>query len=101
MSNYNECLCDRKKHRNEDEYKDLINRLNRIEGQVRGVRKMVENDCYCPDIINQVSAISAALNSFNKELLENHIKTCVVENINSDNPDSITELVKLMHKLMR
>lgn len=93
--------CCKKKYRDEKEFKDLINRLNRIEGQVRGIKNMVENDCYCPDIITQVSAVSAALNSFNKELLSNHIRTCVVEHINNEDTDSITELVKLMHKLMK
>ena len=78
MEEQKECCCSHKtKERTEKEYKDLINRLSRIEGQVRGIRKMVESDCYCPDILVQVSAVNAALNSFNKVLLANHIRTCV------------------------
>ena len=73
--------CDRKKVRDEKEYKDLIHRLSRIEGQVRGIREMVESDRYCVDILTQVSAIQSALNSFNKVLLSSHIKSCVVEDI--------------------
>ena len=71
------------KERSEKEYKDLLNRLSRIEGQVRGVKAMVERDAYCTDIITQVSAINSALNSFNKVLLANHIKTCVTQDIKS------------------
>ena len=69
--------CHKTKERSEKEYKDLIHRLNRIEGQVRGIKKMVENDVYCTDILVQVSAVNAALNSFNKVLLANHIRTCL------------------------
>ena len=69
------CCCERKKQRQEKEYKDLVNRLSRIEGQVRGIKRMVEEDAYCTDILMQVSAVNAALNSFNKVLLANHIKT--------------------------
>ena len=72
--------CAKHKERSEKEYKDLINRLSRIEGQIRGIKGMVENDCYCTDILVQVSAVTSALNSFNKVLLANHIKTC--ESIN-------------------
>ena len=81
MEEKKECCVHENKVRPEKEYKDLINRLNRIEGQVRGVRKMVENSAYCPEILIQVSAINAALNSFNKVLLANHIRTCVAEDI--------------------
>jgi DNA-binding FrmR family transcriptional regulator len=91
----------KKKHRTEEEYKSLINRLNRIEGQVRGVRKMVETDVYCVDILTQVSAIQSALNAFNKELLSNHIKTCVADGIRADNDEVIYELVKTIQKLMK
>ena len=69
------CCCERKKQRQDKEYKDMINRLSRIEGQVRGIKRMVEEDAYCTDILVQVSAVNAALNSFNKVLLANHIKT--------------------------
>lgn len=95
------CGSDRRKHRDDKEYKDLIHRLNRIEGQVRGVKKMVEEECYCPDILTQVSAIQSALNSFNKVLLSNHIKTCVVDDIQTGNHEVIDDLLKTLQKLMK
>ncbi|MCM1545158.1 MAG: metal-sensing transcriptional repressor, partial [Ruminococcus sp.] len=76
-----ECCCHKTKERTEQEYKSLINRLNRIEGQIRGIRGMVEKNAYCPDILVQVAAANAALNAFNRELLSNHIKTCVATDI--------------------
>ena len=93
--------CHQHKDRSEKEYKDLIHRLNRIEGQVRGIRGMVEKDAYCPDILIQVSAVNAALNSFNKVLLANHIRTCVVQDIKEGNEEIIDELVCTLQKLMR
>lgn len=78
-----------------------MNRLRRIEGQVRGVEKMVENDAYCVDILTQVSAVTAALNSFNKVLLANHIRTCVAEDIREGKDETIDELVTALQKLMR
>ena len=102
MEEQKECCCSHKtKERTEKEYKDLINRLSRIEGQVRGLRKMVESDCYCPDILVQVSAVNAALNSFNKVLLANHIRTCVAEDIREGKDETIDELVTVLQKLMR
>ncbi len=95
------CCTNKKKERDEKEYKDLMNRLKRIEGQVRGVEKMVENDIYCVDILTQVSAITAALNSFNKVLLANHIRTCVAEGIREGKDDTIDELVMTLQKLMK
>lgn len=89
------------KHRPEDEYRCLANRLSRIEGQVRGVRKMLENDAYCVDILTQVSAIQSALNAFNKELLANHIKTCVASGIRAGDDAVVDELVKTLQKLMK
>lgn len=89
------------KERSEKEYKDLLNRLSRIEGQVRGIRKMVENDAYCTDILVQVSAVNAALNSFNKVLLANHIRTCVADDIRSGKKETIDELVTTLQKLMK
>ena len=83
------------------EYKDLMNRLSRIEGQVRGVRRMVEEGAYCPDILIQVSAVNAALNSFNKVLLANHIRTCVADDIRDGKDETIDELVTTLQKLMR
>ena len=95
------CCCHKKKERDEKEYTDLMNRLSRIEGQVRGVKGMLERDAYCVDILTQVAAINAALNSFNKVLLANHIKTCVVENVRNGDDSVIDELVTTMQKLMK
>ena len=95
------CHTNKTKERTEKEYKDLINRLNRIEGQVRGIKKMVENGTYCTDILIQVSAVNAALNSFNKVLLGNHIRTCVAEDIRQGKEETIEELVTTLQKLMR
>ena len=95
------CRCHETKERTQKEYKDLINRLNRIAGQVQGVRSMVERDAYCIDILTQVSAITAALNSFNKVLLANHIRTCVFQDIREGREDSMEELVCMLQKLMR
>lgn len=96
-----DCCCKKKKHRTEDEYRKLVNRLSRIEGQVRGVRKMVEEDAYCTDVLTQVSAIQAALNSFNKELLSEHIRSCVADEIRSGKDETIEELVSTLQKLMK
>lgn len=96
-----ECNCNKIKHREEKEYKDLVNRLNRIEGQVRGIKNMVEKEEYCVDILTQVSAIQSALNSFNKVLLSNHIKTCVVEDIKNGDEEVVDELLKTIQKLMK
>ncbi len=95
-----EC-CGKTKERSEGEYQSLINRLSRIEGQVRGIRKMVENSAYCTEILVQVSAVTAALNAFNKELLANHIRTCVAEDIRAGKDETIDELVATLQKLMK
>lgn len=95
------CSSCHKKVRDEKEYKDMINRLSRIEGQVRGVKGMVENDAYCVDILTQVSAITSALNSFNKVLLVNHIKTCVANDIREGKDEKVDELVVTLQKLMK
>lgn len=95
------CSICKKKARDEKEYRDLVNRLSRIEGQVRGVKKMVEEDAYCVDILTQVAAVTSALNSFNKVLLANHIKTCVAEDIRDGNDEVVDELVKVLQKLMK
>lgn len=87
--------------RTEKEYKSLINRLNRIEGQIRGIKRMVENNAYCPDILMQSAAANAALNAFNKELLSNHIHTCVADDIRSGKDETIDELVETLKKLMK
>lgn len=101
MENQMECCCHKTKERSEKEYKDLINRLSRIEGQIRGIKKMVEKNAYCPDILIQVSAVNAALNSFNKVLLGNHIKTCVTEDIKNGKEETVDELVTILQKLMK
>lgn len=95
------CCGEKHKERSEQEKKDLINRLKRIEGQVRGLEGMVENDSYCTDILVQVSAVTSALNSFNKVLLENHIRTCVADHIRQGDDEVISELVLTMQKLMK
>ncbi len=101
MSEEKECCCLKTKKRSEKEYKDLINRLNRIEGQIRGIKGMIEKDAYCTDILTQVSAVNAALNSFNKVLLSNHIKTCVTRDIKEGKEETVDELVTLLQKLMK
>lgn len=89
------------KHRSEQERKDLTTRLSRIEGQIRGLKNMVEEERYCVDILTQVSAVQAALNSFNKELLANHIHSCVVEDIKAGNAEAVDELCDTIKKLMK
>ena len=101
MSEERECCCHKTKERSEKEYKDLIHRLNRIEGQVRGIKGMVEKDVYCTDILVQVAAANAALNGFSRELLANHIRTCVAEDIRQGKDETIDELVALLPKLMK
>ena len=91
----------RRKKRPNKEYRDMLNRLSRIEGQVRGIKRMVEEDVYCTDILVQVAAINAALNSFNKVLLANHIRTCVAQDIREGKEETIDELVKTLQKLMK
>ncbi len=98
--NHCEC-CHKTKIRSEEEYKALINRLNRIEGQIRGIKGMVENNAYCTDIITQVAAANAALNAFNRVLLENHIKTCVAEDILAGKDETVDDLLKTLQKLMK
>lgn len=87
--------------RSEAEYKSLIHRLNRIEGQIRGIKGMVENNAYCTDILTQVAAANAALNAFTKELLANHIKTCVAEDILAGKTETVDDLVATLQKLMK
>ena len=102
MDEMKTCCCShKKKERGEEEYKKLINRLNRIEGQVKGVRRMVEEDAYCTDILVQSAAVTAAMNAFNKELLASHIRTCVADDIRAGKDDVIDELVATLQKLMK
>lgn len=89
------------KERSEKEYKDMINRLSRIEGQIRGIKGMVEKEVYCTDILVQVAAVNAALNSFNRVLLANHIKTCVTQDILNGKEETVDELVNTLKKLMK
>lgn len=96
-----ECECRKTKERTDEEYRSLINRLNRIEGQIRGIKGMVEKNAYCTDILIQSSAVSAAINAFNRELLANHIKTCVARDIRDGKDETIDELVATLQKLMK
>ena len=96
-----ECCCHKKKERSDAEYKDLLHRLNRIEGQIRGIRSMVEKDAYCTDILTQVAAANAALNSFSRVLLGNHIRTCVTRDIRDGKDDTVEELLATLQKLMK
>ena len=96
-----DCCFHKTKERDGQEIKDLITRLNRIEGQIRGIKGMVEKNAYCTDILTQVAAANAALNSFNKVLLANHIKTCVKQDILDGKEDTVNELVAVLQKLMK
>ena len=95
------CCCHKSKDRSEEEYKSLIHRLNRIEGQIRAIRDMVEKGDYCTDILMQSAAVTAAVNAFNKELLANHIRTCVAQDIRDGKDEIIDELVATLQKLMK
>ena len=93
--------CGKTKHRTEEERKALQNRLSRIEGQIRGIRGMVDRDAYCPDVLTQVAAASAALNSFARSLLSDHIRTCVTEDVRKGSDEAVDELLSVLQKLMR
>lgn len=95
------CCCGKTTERSAEEVRKLINRLNRIEGQIRGIRGMVERDAYCPDILTQSAAVTAAMNAFNRELMANHIKHCVVRDIKEGKEDTVDELVFTLQKLMK
>ncbi len=92
---------DRKKLRTDEEKEALLKRLRRAEGQIRGIESMIEEDAYCPDILTQVAAVTAALNSFNKELMANHIKSCVAEDVRNGNDAKMEELIAVLQKLMK
>ena len=96
-----DCCRHKTKERSEKEYRDLCNRLSRIEGQVRGVRNMLESNAYCTDILLQVAAINAALHTFNKVLLANHIRTCVADDIRRGDDEAVEELLAVLQKLMK
>lgn len=97
----NTCCSEKKTLRSEEEQKKLINRLSRIEGQIRGIRGMIEKDAYCADVLTQSAAVSAAVNAFNKELLASHIHTCVADKIRDGDDQVIDELVATLQKLMK
>ena len=102
MAEEKECCCSHKtKERSEKEYKDMIHRLNRIEGQIRGIKGMVERDAYCTDILVQVAAANAALNSFSRELLAQHIGSCVADDLRAGSDEKLEELLRLLPKLMK
>ena len=93
--------CARKKERTEKERAAILNRLRRVEGQVRGIEKMIENDAYCTDVITQVSAVAAALNAVNRELISKHIRTCVAEDLRQGKTETADELATVVERLMR
>lgn len=95
------CDCVRHKHREQEEAECLIRRLSRIEGQVRGIRGMVEKEAYCTDILTQVSAVQAALSAFSKELLGNHIRTCVVQDLKAGHEEVVDDLLATIQKMMK
>lgn len=95
------CCCQRKKLRSEDERRELTNRLKRIEGQVRGLQRMLEEDAYCPDILTQASAVQSALNGFCRTLLASHLRSCVTEDIRAGREDAVDELLDTLKKLMK
>ena len=97
----NNCCCHKTKHRSDEEVKKLLNRLSRIEGQIRGIRGMIEKDAYCTDVLTQSAAVTAAMNAFNREILAEHIRTCVVRDIQNGDEEVIDELVQTIQKLMK
>ena len=101
MDNNNCCCTDKKTVRPDEERKKLINRLSRIEGQIRGIRTMVENDAYCNDILTQSAAVNAAVNAFNRELIARHLRSCVARDLRAGEDGVIDELVTTLQKLMK
>lgn len=91
----------RKSHHSEQTKNSLINRLNRIEGQVRGIKGMIEKDVYCDDILNQIASVQSALNGVGKLLLEHHMKSCVIDRIQEGDTEVLSELLATMNKLMK
>ena len=96
-----QCNCCRTRQRSDEELKKLTHRLSRIEGQVRGLRDMLQHNAYCTDILTQVSAVNAALNSFSRELLSEHIHTCVTDGIRQGDDEVVEELVSVLQKMMK
>ena len=102
MENEKKCCCEGKTTmRSDEQKKTLLNRLKRIEGQVRGIQSMLENDAYCNDVLMQSAAVNAAMNAFNRELLDSHIRICVARDIREGHDEVIDELVATLQKLMK
>lgn len=95
------CCCHKKKERSKEKYRALCNRLSRIEGQIRGLRDMLDSDAYCPDILAQAAAANTALNAFSRELLSSHIRSCVVDDVRAGHDEVIDELLNTLQKLMK
>lgn len=95
------CCCERKTHRDTEETRALQNRLSRIEGQVRGIKRQVDEDAYCIDILTQVSAAQAALTAFSRQLLARHIRTCVADGVRSGDDGKLDELVETLQKMIK
>ncbi|PKN78722.1 MAG: CsoR family transcriptional regulator [Candidatus Cloacimonetes bacterium HGW-Cloacimonetes-1] len=95
------CNSDRHAKHSEELKAKMINRINRIEGQVRGVKKMLEQNVYCDDIITQISAAKSALNSLSQVLFEAHLNSCIVEQIRSESPDIMEELQQTIRKMLK
>ncbi|MCF2938344.1 metal-sensitive transcriptional regulator [Paenibacillus alkaliterrae] len=91
----------RKSHHSDKVKNNLINRLNRIEGQVRGIKGLIEKDTYCDDVLNQIASIQSALNGVGKLLLEHHMRSCVIERIQEGDTEVLTELMTTINKLMK
>ena len=101
MEEIHECCCHRTKVRSEEEVRSLMNRLSRIEGQIRGIRGMLEKDAYCADILTQTAAVNAAINAFGRELLGSHGRTCVAQDIRDGKDETIDELLGILQKMMK
>ena len=96
-----ECCCEKTKMRSEDEKKALINRLSRIEGQIRGIKQMLSDDKYCVDILTQTSATASAINSFAKEILESHIRSCVIDGVRQGDDEKVEELIRTIERFIK
>ncbi len=101
MENENKCCCGKTTERSEEQRKALTNRLNRIEGQIRGIKGLLEKDAYCADVLTQSAAANAALNAFNRELLESHLNTCVARDIKAGDETAVDEFMTLLKKFMK
>ncbi|OMF40008.1 CsoR family transcriptional regulator [Paenibacillus amylolyticus] len=91
----------RKSHHSQEMKSNLVSRLNRVEGQIRGIKGLIEKDTYCDDVLTQIAAAQSALNSVGKLLLEGHMKSCIVERIQAGEHEVVDELLVTMRKLMK